>query len=73
MACRKDILEEMNEAFASNGQDPNLTSIIVGARGTGKTARTQKSAKVTFCFAQIAGKMLHRTKKYKEVSVKGVT
>ena len=38
MAGREDILEEMDEAFASNGQDPNLTSIIVGARGTGKTA-----------------------------------
>lgn len=38
MAGREDILEEMDEAFASNGQDPNLTSIIVGTRGTGKTA-----------------------------------
>lgn len=38
MAGREEIIEDMCAAFESDGGDPNLTSIFVGARGTGKTA-----------------------------------
>lgn len=38
MAGRERIVEDMVMAFESEGNDPNLCSIFVGARGTGKTA-----------------------------------
>ncbi len=38
MAGREQIIEDMVLAFESEGNDPNLCSIFVGARGTGKTA-----------------------------------
>ena len=38
MAGREQITEDMVQAFAGEGGDPNLCSIFVGARGTGKTA-----------------------------------
>ena len=38
LAGREEIIDEMGQAFANGPGDPNLSSIIVGARGTGKTA-----------------------------------
>lgn len=38
LAGREQIIYEMIEAFDSDGNDPNLCSIFVGARGTGKTS-----------------------------------
>lgn len=38
MAGREQIIDDMVLAFESEGNDPNLCSIFVGARGTGKTA-----------------------------------
>lgn len=38
MAGRGRLLEDFDRAFSSPGADPNLSSIFVGARGTGKTA-----------------------------------
>ena len=38
MAGREVIIEAMISAFESNGNSPDLCSIFVGARGTGKTA-----------------------------------
>lgn len=38
MAGREDIITGMNRAFQNGPGDPRLTSIFVGARGTGKTA-----------------------------------
>lgn len=41
MAGREQIITKMQKAFESNGNNPNLCSIFVGARGTGKTALLQ--------------------------------
>ena len=38
MAGRRDIIEPLLEAFEGSLNSPDLTSIFVGARGTGKTA-----------------------------------
>lgn len=38
MAGRERLLESFEQAFSASGADPNLSSIFVGARGTGKTA-----------------------------------
>lgn len=38
MAGREDLLEELSGAFAYGVGDPNLSTIISGPRGTGKTA-----------------------------------
>ena len=38
MAGRLDILNEMEEAFESEPGNPNLSTVLTGARGTGKTA-----------------------------------
>lgn len=38
LAGRKEITRQLLRAFDGEGRDPNLTSIFVGARGTGKTA-----------------------------------
>ena len=38
MAGRDDLLDSMRNAFAREGRDPLLSSLLVGARGTGKTA-----------------------------------
>lgn len=38
MAGRQDILEEMGKAFDNGSGNPNLSSIITGPRGSGKTA-----------------------------------
>ncbi|MDO4290823.1 MAG: AAA family ATPase [Eggerthellaceae bacterium] len=38
MAGRSFLLEEMKRAFESPVRDPNLSTILIGARGTGKTA-----------------------------------
>lgn len=38
LAGRRDILASMQRAFENGSGDPRLTSIFVGARGTGKTA-----------------------------------
>ena len=38
MAGRELLIDEMVQAFEFPGSDPNLCSIFVGARGTGKTA-----------------------------------
>lgn len=38
LAGRQEILSALLRAFDSQNRDPNLTSIFVGARGTGKTA-----------------------------------
>lgn len=38
LAGRRDIIQGMHRAFENGPGDPRLTSIIVGARGTGKTA-----------------------------------
>lgn len=38
MAGRERIIDDMTSAFTSNGNSPDLCSLFVGARGTGKTA-----------------------------------
>ena len=38
MAGRNDVLDAMREAFEGSSGNPNLSSIIVGPRGSGKTA-----------------------------------
>lgn len=38
MAGRELLIADLDKAFDSAGADPNLSSIFVGARGTGKTA-----------------------------------
>lgn len=38
MAGRNGLLEEMSKAFRDGPGNPNLSTILVGARGTGKTA-----------------------------------
>ena len=38
MAGRLDIISEMESAFENGPGDPNLSTILTGARGTGKTA-----------------------------------
>lgn len=38
MAGREELVEELSGAFANGVGDPNLSTIISGARGTGKTA-----------------------------------
>ncbi len=38
LAGREEIIDEMAQAFTNGPGDPNLSTIIVGARGTGKTA-----------------------------------
>lgn len=38
LAGRREIIEEMAEAFDNGPGDPNLSTIYTGARGTGKTA-----------------------------------
>lgn len=38
MAGRELLIEDFDRAFGSSSADPNLSSIFVGARGTGKTA-----------------------------------
>lgn len=38
MAGRERIIDDMTAAFSSNGNSPDLCSLFVGARGTGKTA-----------------------------------
>lgn len=38
MAGREDILDEVSEALEFDPESPVLTSLVVGARGTGKTA-----------------------------------
>ena len=47
MAGRSFLISEMSTAFDNAPGDPNLTSILVGARGTGKTA-------LLTCFANLA-------------------
>ena len=38
LAGRKLLLGEMTRAFSSSGADPNLCTILIGTRGSGKTA-----------------------------------
>lgn len=38
MAGREDVIEELTRALDNGVGDPNLTTILSGARGTGKTA-----------------------------------
>ncbi|MBQ9058316.1 MAG: AAA family ATPase [Atopobiaceae bacterium] len=38
LAGRKDILEQMSDAFSGDIGNPNLSTILIGARGCGKTA-----------------------------------
>lgn len=38
MAGREELIEELSSAFANGLGDPNLCTIVSGARGTGKTA-----------------------------------
>ncbi len=38
MAGRRQILDDLIDSFENGAGDPNLTTIFVGARGTGKTA-----------------------------------
>lgn len=38
MAGRTQLVDEMQHALCSNGNDPALVSVLVGTRGTGKTA-----------------------------------
>ena len=38
MAGRKDVLDAMNQAFDGGPGNPNLSSILIGPRGSGKTA-----------------------------------
>ena len=38
MAGRSVLLNDLKRAFSSTGRHPNLTTVVTGARGTGKTA-----------------------------------
>lgn len=38
LAGRQRVLENMRQAFADRYGNPNLSTILIGARGTGKTA-----------------------------------
>ena len=38
LAGREGLLEDMRRAFERGKGDPNLSTIIIGPRGTGKTA-----------------------------------
>lgn len=38
MAGRQDILDAMSKAFEDGSGNPNLSSILIGPRGSGKTA-----------------------------------
>lgn len=38
LAGRSDVLDNMRHAFASGIGNPNLSTLVIGARGTGKTA-----------------------------------
>ena len=38
LAGRDQLIDEVSQAFDNAPGDPSLTSILIGARGTGKTA-----------------------------------
>lgn len=38
LAGRRGVLKDMRQAFENGLGDPNLSTILIGARGTGKTA-----------------------------------
>ena len=38
MAGRDQLISNMRQAFQRNGRDPHLSTLLIGARGTGKTA-----------------------------------
>lgn len=38
MAGREDLIEELSNAFSNGLGDPNLSTIVSGPRGSGKTA-----------------------------------
>ena len=38
LAGRDDVLEDMRNAFENGPGDPNLSTLLIGARGSGKTA-----------------------------------
>lgn len=45
LAGRTSLLNDMKRAFRRGPEDPNLTSILIGAHGTGKTALLSRIAK----------------------------
>lgn len=44
MAGRKEIIDGLDKAFSRDGRSPDLTTLITGARGTGKTTLLALSA-----------------------------
>ena len=57
LAGRRQLLSAMEAAFAGSGSDPNLSSIIVGARGTGKTALLARIADAASASGWIAARV----------------
>ena len=46
MAGRRMLLSDLAKAFRSNGNDPYLQTILMGARGTGKTALLTRACEI---------------------------
>ena len=46
MAGRDDLLANMSAAFSADALDPNLSTVIIGARGSGKTALLNRIARL---------------------------
>lgn len=46
MAGRKPLVNDLSRAFSGNGNDPYLQTILVGARGTGKTALLTRAGEI---------------------------
>lgn len=57
MAGRDQLLQEMQNAFNSEGNDPSLVSLFVGARGTGKTAMLSMCADMAEADGWIAARV----------------
>lgn len=47
MAGRKMLLADITKAFKGNGNDPYLQTLIIGARGTGKTALLTRISEIS--------------------------
>ena len=57
MAGRERLSQEMQIALSSEGNDPNLVSLFVGARGTGKTAMLSMCADMAEADGWIAARI----------------
>ena len=57
MAGREQLANDMQAAFNSEGNDPNLVSLFVGARGTGKTAMLSMCAEMAEAQGWVAARV----------------